>query len=307
MNKMKYDFSMTPDQRLAVALELRAGTLLPPVITQEMEADLAKVDVEEIEVPTRVGPSRVIKVTAPKEDDKKSESIPLFINFHGGGFVRGYHERDTIFCAQMALKTGCLVLDVDYRLAPEHPFPQGLNECYDVVAWAFKNAKQLGVDPSKIVVGGHSAGGNFATVISIMAKETGDFNLAGQVLDYPFVDGVTPPEEKLDDRSIMPTWRMDAFNVLYAQVPENMSDPRYSPVESTQEALTGLPPALFLIAGMDPLRFEAQRYAGQLISADVNVDVYQFPENDHGFVISARPGYENAREIIFNWVSNIFK
>lgn len=307
MNNMKYDFSMTPEQRLAVALELRAGTLLPPIITHEMEEDLAKVDVEELKVPTRVGLSRVIKVSAPIVSDNKIKSIPLFINFHGGGFVRGYHKRDTIFCAQMALNTGCLVLDVDYRLAPEHPFPQGLNECYDVVAWAFKNAEQLGVDPSKIVVGGHSAGGNFATVIAIMAKETGDFNLAGQVLDYPFVDGVTPPEEKLDERSIMPTWRMDAFNVLYAQVPENLSDPRYSPVLATQEALTGLPPALFLIAGMDPLRFEAQRYASQLISADVNVDVHQFPNNDHGFVISARPGFEKGRETIFNWVSKIFK
>lgn len=298
-----YNFSMTPKDRQAVAQELREGTLVPPMITAEMEADLAAVTVDEIEVPTRVGPSRVIKVSAPK---KSNDPLPLFINFHGGGFVRPYHRRDTIFCAQMALKLDCLVLDVDYRLAPEHPFPTGLNECYDVVAWAFNHAAELGVDPERIAIGGHSAGGNFATAICIMAQASGEFRVAGQVLDYPFVDGVTPAEDKLDARSVMPTWRMDAFNVLYAQIPENLTNPLLSPVMAKPEALTGLPPALLLIAGLDPLRFEAQRYAGQLIAAGVNVTVAQFPNSDHGFVISAHTGFETGRATIFNWVKDIF-
>lgn len=85
----------------------------------------------------------------------------------------------------------------------------------------------------------------------------------GQVLDYPFLDGVTPPEDKLDPRSIMPAWRIDAFNVLYAGVPENLENPLLSPVMAAPEALEGLQPALTLIAGLDPLRFKAQRYAGQ--------------------------------------------
>ena len=299
---MKYDFSMTPEQRLSVAKKLRADTLLPPTITDQMEIDLAAVTVTEIKVPTRVGPSRVIKVSAP---DTASGPKPLFVNFHGGGFVRGYHRRDTIFCAQMALKLGCLVLDVDYRLAPENPFPTGLNECYDVVAWAFENAADLGVDPDRIAIGGHSAGGNFATAICIMAQASGAFRVAGQVLDYPFVDGVTPTKDKFDPRSIMPDWRMDAFNVLYAEVPENIKNPLFSPVMAEMQALQGMPPALFLIAGMDPLRFEAQRYAAQLIAADVDVTVMQFPDCDHGFVISAKADFEKGRATIFDWLADI--
>ena len=300
---MKYDFDMTPDQRLAVAEELRAGTLMPPNITPDMEADLAACHVEELAVPTRIGPSRVIKVVPPGDHDGPR---PAFVNFHGGGFVRGYHQRDTIFCAQLALATGALVLDVDYRLAPEHPFPNGLHECFDVVHWAFQSASDLGIDAERIAVGGHSAGGNFATVICLMAQESGAFRPCGQVLDYPFTDGVTSPQDKLDPRSVMPTWRMDAFNVLYAGTPDNLTNPHLSPVMASKEALEGLPPALVLIAGLDPLRFEAQRYASQMIAAGVNVDVRQFSDCDHGWVVTARPGYQEARRQIFDWLNGLF-
>ena len=299
---MKYDFDMTQAERLVVAGELRAGTLLPPNISAGMRADLAAVTVDELSVPTREGPSRVLRVTPPGGTAPR----PLFVNFHGGGFVRPYHERDTIFCAQMALRLGCLVLDVDYRLAPENPFPVGLNECHDVVAWAVANAASLGADPDRIAIGGHSAGGNFAASICQMARASGAFRLVGQVLDYPFLDGVTPPADKLDPRSVMPAWRMEAFNVLYAGVPETLSDPLLSPVEAAPEALEGQPPALILIAGMDPLRFEAQRYAGQLIAAGVDVDVRHYPDNDHGFVISGLPGHEAARQTIFDWLAARF-
>ncbi|WP_425101767.1 alpha/beta hydrolase [Tropicibacter sp. S64] len=299
---MKYDFDMTPAQRLEVAEELRGGTLMPPIITPEMEADLAACTVDELSVPTRIGPARVIRVSPPD----RTENSPLYINFHGGGFVRPYHKRDTIFCAQTALATGALVLDVDYRLAPEHPFPAGLNECHDVTQWAFENAGTLGIDPARIAIGGHSAGGNFATAICIMAAESGSFRVCGQVLDYPFTDGVTPPEDKLDPRSVMPAWRMDAFNVLYAEVPENLMNPLLSPVLARTEALQGLPPALFLIAGLDPLRHEARRYAAKLIDAGVDVDIRQFDDCDHGWVVTARPRHEEARRIIFDWLTSRF-
>ncbi|MBF9036753.1 alpha/beta hydrolase fold domain-containing protein [Rhodobacterales bacterium HKCCE2091] len=300
---MTYDFTMTAEERLAVAGELRAGTLLPPTITPDMEADLASCTVEELAVPTRVGPSRVIKVTPPGGHDGPR---PAFVNFHGGGFVRPYHVRDTIFCAQVALATGALVLDVDYRLAPEHPFPTGLHECHDVVEWAFANAADLGINPDRIAVGGHSAGGNFATAICLMAAESGAFRPCGQVLDYPFTDGVTPTANKLDPRSIMPAWRMDAFNVLYAGTPENLQNPLLSPVLAAPEALEGLPPALILVAGLDPLRHEARRYAGQLIAAGVEVDVRQFADCDHGWVVSGKARHEEARAIIFNWLNALF-
>lgn len=303
---MNYDFSMTPEQRQLVADELRSGTLLPPNITPQMKADREAAVVTEMSVPTRFGPSRVIKVE-PSEVAARPNPRPLFINFHGGGFVRPYHERDTVFCAQVAKNVGCLVLDVDYRLAPEYPFPTAVLECYDIVAWAFKNAAELGVDPSKIAIGGHSAGGNLSAVITMMAQESGEFRLLGQVMDYPYVDGVTPPSQKFDERSVMPIWRMEAFNVLYAQVPENLSDPRISPILAPLEVTMGQPPVLILIAGRDPLRFEAQRYAAKLIDGGVDVCVRQFPDNDHGFVVSGLPGHEKARQFIYDWLVDLYK
>lgn len=299
---MIHDFSMTPEERLTIAGELRENTLLPPTITPGMEAALAACTVEELSVPTRVGPSRVMKVTPP---DMRPRA-PLFVNFHGGGFVRPYHRRDTIFCAELALATGALVLDVDYRLAPEHPFPTGLHECHDVVEWAFAQADSLGIDPDRIAIGGHSAGGNFTAAICIMAQEHGRFRPCGQVLDYPFTDGVTPPSEKLDPRSMMPAWRMEAFNVLYAGVPENLTNPLLSPVMAAPEALEGQPPALFLIAGMDPLRHEAQRYAAMLMKAGVDADIRQFADCDHGWVVSGKPRHEEARALIFGWLNRLY-
>ena len=298
-----YDFSMTPQMRREKAAELRAGQVIEPIITEEMRRDLAAVEIEEISVPTRLGDTRVLKISGA--DAAKGKS-PLYINFHGGGFVRGYHLRDTVFCAQAVLATGALVLDVDYRLAPEHPFPAALNECYDIVAWAFENADALSVDRDRIAIGGHSAGGNFATAICIMARAEGKFRPCGQILDYPFLDGITPPIEKADPRSAVTAERMEAYNVLYAEVPENLHNPLLSPVEATREALEGLPPALMLIAGRDPLRHEAQRYAGLLARAGVDIDVRQFAECDHSWVISGQGRYWEARTVIFDWLNKCF-
>ncbi|WP_316858735.1 alpha/beta hydrolase [uncultured Cohaesibacter sp.] len=299
---MECNFDTSQEDRLKIAEELRENTIIPPTITEAMQNDLTSVDVEEISVPTQVGPSRVLKVS----QHERQSSSPLFINFHGGGFVRGYHVRDTIFCAQLALATGALVLDVDYRLAPEHTFPTAITECYDVVAWAFKNAEMLGVDPSRICIGGHSAGGNIATVVSILAIEKNSFKLCGQVLDYPFLDAATPAEQKVEPNSLIPASRMQAFNVLYAGTPDNLSNPHVSPVFADAGLLSKLPRTLMLIAGLDPLRHEAHEYAGKLVKAGVDIDVKQFSECDHGWVVSAKPGFEEARQLIFNWLKRLF-
>ena len=295
------DFKMSQADRESVAQTLREKPWMEPNISPEMLADVEKCDIEELSVLTRVGPSRVLKITPPN----RSTYGALYINFHGGGFVRGYHTRDTVFCAQAALATGAVVLDVDYRLAPEHPFPTALHECYDVVHWAFKAADALGVDRDRIVIGGHSAGGNFAAAISIMANGTGDFTPRGQFLDYPFLDAVTPTEQKLDGRSLMPASRMDAYSILYAGTPENLSNPLLSPLLTELDRMKGLPPALILIAGLDPLRHEAQQYAAKLIAAGVDVETYQFADSDHAWVISAKEGHEKARARIFDWLNRL--
>lgn len=297
------DFTLGQPERLALAQAIRGSTLVATAMTPEIESDLARVDVTEMQVPTRVGPARVLLVT-PLRTARAPR--PMFINIHGGGFVRGYQKRDTVFCAHLADRLDCIVLDLDYRLAPEHPFPAALHECHDVVEWAFAQAATLGADPARIALGGHSAGGNLTAAICQMANQSGAFRVCAQVLDYPFLDGVTAPEAKLAPNDLFPPERLHAFNVLYAGVPENLHNPLLSPVLAPAAALAGQPPALLLIAGKDALRHEARRYAARMIDAGVDVTVRQFPDCDHGFLIACQPGFEAGRTVIADFLRAAF-
>jgi acetyl esterase len=298
------EFALSQDERLALAQHLRSTTLVETRMTPDLEADLDRVTVEERHVPTRVGPARVLIV---RPQGPAAGPRPLFVNIHGGGFVRGYQRRDTIFCAHLATQLGCVVVDLDYRLAPEHPFPAALHEAYDVVAWAFREADPLGVDPRRIAVGGHSAGGNLTAAICLMANETGALRIRGQVMDYPFLDGVTPAEDKLEPHSIFPAERLRAFSVLYAGLPENLLDPLLSPVMAAPDALKGLPSAFVMTAGLDPLRHEARRYAAMLIDAGVDVTVRNFEDCDHGFLIACQGRFREGRAALVAWLHSIFE
>lgn len=297
------DFALSQDGRLRLAQHLRSTNLVETAMTPEMEADLDLCTVEERFVPTRAGDTHVL-IVVPKTPTAGAR--PLFVNIHGGGFVRGYQRRDTIFCAHLASRLDAVVIDLDYRLAPEHPFPTALHEGYDVTAWAFAHAATLGADPGRIAVGGHSAGGNLAAGICLMARASGAFRPAGQLMSYPFLDGVTPPEDKLEPQSIFPAARLRAFNVLYAGIEANLHDPLLSPVLAPPAALAGLPPALILTAGRDPLRHEARRYAAMLIDAGCDVSVRHYADADHGFLIAGQSRFREARAAIVAWLSEIF-
>lgn len=293
------DFTLDQPARLSLAEAIRSNTLVATEMTPEIAADLDLVTVTERQIPTRVGHARVLVVTPRRP---ATGPRPLFVNIHGGGFVRGYQTRDTVFCAHIADRLDCVVLDLDYRLAPEHPFPTALHECHDVTAWAFAHAADLGADPARIAIGGHSAGGNLTTAICQMARLSGAFRPCAQVLDYPFLDGATAPEDKLGPNDLFPPERLHAFNVLYAGVPENLRDPLLSPVLAPEGALAGQPPALILIAGKDALRHEARAYAARLIDAGVDVTVRQFPDCDHGFLIACQPGFREGRTVIADYL-----
>jgi acetyl esterase len=268
-----------------------------------MEAYLGRVDHHEESVPTREGDARVI-VISPRPN---KDSCPLYINIHGGGFVRGYEKQDTVFSAFLAHRLGCMVLDIDYKLAPEHPFPTGLNECYDVAKWAFDHAETLRIDRERVAIGGHSAGANFTAAISLMANQTKDFHTKLQILDYPFLDGVTDPADKIDEESLIPADRMRQFNALYTDKDEDSANPFCSPVCATPEMLTNLPPALIITAGKDCLRHEAEKYAKMLIDAGVEVRMRKFLNSDHAFVINCLAEYKDAQELIVESLAAAFR
>ncbi|MBE9638355.1 alpha/beta hydrolase fold domain-containing protein [Salipiger mangrovisoli] len=296
---------MTEQDRGKLAERLRNNPTLVFENTPEKRALLDRVTVSELAIPTRHGDCRAMLVAPPGA----SEDAPLFINFHGGGFVRGYEVRDTIFCADVALRTGAKVLDVDYRLAPEHRFPVAFEECYDLCAWAFGNAAALGVDAARIAIGGHSAGGNLTAAINLRANQTGDFVPVLQVLDYPFLDAATDPADKTpgSEDEVLPYERMRSFNKLILRSPEDALNPYLSVVRADPADLPGMPPAVVLVAGRDPLAGEALRYGQMLIEAGVDVRLRKFLNSRHGFVTNGLEEAAEARGLIVDALIGAFR
>jgi acetyl esterase len=186
----------------------------------------------------------------------------------------------------LADELGCLVVSIDYRLAPEYRFPVALEESYDVVKWAWEAAAELGIDRSRIALCGHSAGGNLAAGITLLARERREFSVCYQILDYPPLDLTRDPAEKTRvprGSKILPPALCRIFDRCYIGSHEDARNPLVSPVWATD--LKGLPPALVITAEQDSLAEEAERYADMLAAAGVPVVKKMFVGAAHGFTL----------------------
>lgn len=293
---------LTRAEKLELAKNLRNSRVVPFIPTEEYKKYLDFAVCEEKYVSTREGDTRIYIIT-PQET---KATYPLYINMHGGGFVRGRGERETMFCSKVASLLTCKVIDIDYKLAPEYPYPVALHECYDVVKWAFSHAKELNIDPENIVIGGHSAGGNFTAAICLWANQTKDFNVKLQILDYAYLDAFTDPGEKITETHFFPVNRARAFNQLYLENDKDKFDPMVSPVFAPEEMLQGLPPALFITAGLDFLCAEEEKYAGMLVDAGVEVKLKRFLNSHHGFTENCQEEYEESQKLIINTLGQAF-
>ncbi|KAI0379421.1 Alpha/Beta hydrolase protein [Hypomontagnella monticulosa] len=210
--------------------------------------------------------------------------------------VVGRHEVDGAENVYAATNPNIVVISVDYRLAPEHPFPVQVEDCYDGLLWCKKNSKDLGINPGKIIVAGSSAGANLAAVMAIMARENGMTGIIAQVLHFPAV--CHPkffPRDKYEygsyiqnaENCVLSVRRLEAFYDAYN--PDPKPDYRHSPLLA--ESLANLPPALIQCAGVDPLRDEAFAYADALQAAGVDVEIYGYGGVPHCFpaVIMTHP------------------
>ncbi|HYE69635.1 MAG TPA: alpha/beta hydrolase fold domain-containing protein, partial [Anaerovoracaceae bacterium] len=143
-------------------------------------------------VPTRDGETHV-SIHYP---DSVQMLFPLFINIHGGGFIKSHRQQDTVFSKNICSRANCVVIDIDYTPAPDQRYPYALHQCYDVVRWANDNRELLQIDPAYTVLCGHSAGGNLAAAITLLNHERHDFHISLQILDYPCLDLYTHPQLK---------------------------------------------------------------------------------------------------------------
>jgi acetyl esterase len=208
---------------------------------------------------------------------------PCLVFFHGGGFVIGNLDSHDVVCRKLADEGQLIVIAVDYRLAPEHKFPAGVEDVVTATKWIAGNARQLGIDASRLSVGGDSAGGNFAAVVAISARDCNGPAIAGQVLIYPSTDlALIHPSHSEPETSILLTHSVIRwFCDHYLNSAADVDDWRASPARI--KSLAGLPPAYVLTAGADPLRDEGDEYAKRLKEAGVPVTYRTFPGQFHGF------------------------
>jgi acetyl esterase len=202
----------------------------------------------------------VLRIYKPIEGN----TLPLLLYFHGGGFVVGDLESHDSTCRRLAKQNKCVVVAVDYRLAPENPFPIPCEDCYAALEWAVKNASSLGANPTQVAVMGDSAGGNLATVVAMMARDKDGPKICCQVLIYPTTDATLSADSinKLATGYVLTREMMQWFVHHYCGNETDLKQPYLSPLFA--ENLKSLPPALIVTAEFDPLKGEGEAYAKKL-------------------------------------------
>lgn len=222
-----------------------------------------------------------VSVRVYRPDD--ADALPVLVYAHGGGFVFCDVDSHDGLCRSLANLTPAVVVSVDYRLAPEHAWPTAAEDVYAVVRWVADRAAELGGDPARIVVGGDSAGGNLAAVTALMARDRGGPDLAAQLLLYPVIaaDFDTESYRLFGSGYYNPRPALRWYWDQYVPDTADREHPYASPLNAS---LIGLPPAVVVLAGHDPLRDEGMAYADALSAAGVPTVRYPFEGGIHGFM-----------------------
>lgn len=248
--------------------------------------------------------------------------LPAVVFFHGGGFIGGSVDVVENPCKALAEKAGAVVVSVDYRLAPEHPYPAGLTDCFEAVTWVYEHAKEIRVNPQHIAVSGDSAGGNLATVCALMDIEKGTGMIKLQALIYPTVNMAGVQTEDFN-------WSIDQYEIrnyseliipmikglaesgelffrLYLQNKVEITDPHISPLLSDQ--LRSMPPTLIATAEFDYLKVECEAYAAKLARSGVPTKLIQYNGTDHAFMdkICLYPQAEDLMNEIAKEIKRVF-
>lgn len=209
--------------------------------------------------------------------------LPVLVFFHGGGWVIGDLNSHDTLCRSLANQAHCRVVAVDYRLSPEHKFPAGLDDAYSVLEWVEQHAGEIDVDPNRIAVGGDSAGGNLAAVLSLKARDEKGPSIAFQLLIYPVTDHTAEDgsREEFAEGYFLAQETMLWFSEQYMKPDDDWQTPYASPLMA--ENFANLPPAYVVTAGYDILRDEGKAYADALSSANVDVVHKNYSGMIHGF------------------------
>jgi len=288
---------MTLDPHFRAMLDAAAAIEMPPLAQLPVEmvrmgyvAQRSGLDagapkdltVRDLEVAGGDGPIKA-RLYVPKD---AAATTGCLVYFHGGGFVIGDLETHDDFMRRLCAASGVRVLAVDYRLAPEHPFPAAHDDALAAVKWTFDHAAEIGVDPARIAVGGCSAGGNLAACMALELRGDAKYRLAFQFLAYP----ATAMQQDTDSRRDLATGYvltaevMDWFASHFAAITHK--DARRAEPAHVED-LSGLPPAFVATAGFDPLKDEGRVYAERMRAAGVAAEHIEYPSFVHDFYIMA--------------------
>ena len=235
--------------------------------------------------------------------------FPLLVFFHGSGFVLCSLDTHDGMCRNLCAGAECVVASVDYRLAPEHKYPAGINDCLLATRWAAAHAAELGADARRIAVGGDSAGGNMAAVTALRVRDEGGPALCGQLLLYPVTDYHTPGTPSYEENAEgygLTRETMKWFWDHYLTNPSEGTLPHASPLRAAD--FSGLPPALVITAEYDPLRDEGELYADGLKRAGVPTRLSRYNGVNHGFMfwVGLVDKASAAMNETGHWLRNVF-
>jgi acetyl esterase len=251
------------------------------------QPDLPQVyQIKEYHVP---GPKGPIPVRLYRGANTSLEAeLPVLVFFHGGGWLVGNIDTHDWICRSIANKTDAAVISVDYRLAPEHPFPAAYEDAVAATRWVVANAAALHLDPAHVSVGGDSAGGNLAAATALALRNEGTTKLQSQILIYPAVDLSMSGDYygRFTKGVVLTDDAMRDYIEKYVPYVGLRKDWRVSPLMAP--SLEGLPPALFILAGYDPLCAEGEAYAARLEKEGVATTVKRYPGQMHGFLSNAK-------------------
>jgi acetyl esterase len=229
---------------------------------------------------------------------------PALVFYHGGGWVIGDLESHDHVCRALANGAQCMVVAVDYRLAPEAKFPAAVDDCFAATRWVADHSTELGIDPARIAVGGDSAGGNLAAVVARLARDRGGPALTYQLLIYPVTDLQMTSASYVENAEgpLLTKAAMAWFIDHYATGDADRIDPLASPLLATD--LVGLPPAFVLTAECDPLRDEGEAYGKRLADAGVPAEVKRYAGMPHGF-FSFGAAFDGSKEAIADAIGRL--
>ncbi|MDQ0193560.1 alpha/beta hydrolase [Paenibacillus wynnii] len=269
-----------PGFQLEGNLELSRSYLSSPPIEKS----------EHVRTTSRMIPSvageMLVKIYEPAQ--RTGAKLPAMLWIHGGGYVMGHPDMDDALCERFVQAVKCVVVSVDYRLAPEHPYPAAIDDCYAGLTWMTDEAELLGIDLDRIAIAGASGGGGLTAALALMARDKGGPALIFQMPLYPMIDDRNITASSLEITADNATWNrknnLAAWNMYWG---DRTEDGEVSPhaVPSRAESLAGLPPAYTCVGQLDLFRDETIEYVARLAQAGVDVEFHLYPGTFHSFEV----------------------